>query len=104
MSYITDGTFWFVVVSLLAVIGVVYYLLKTKTEETQKDLSNLRKSLADGFRDLGAASTSVEAQRDQDTKDIFTELSKIYKVLAHLTERIDSIEKKDKKASAKKTR
>ena len=91
MSYVTDGTFWVVVLIMAGVIGVMWYSLKKEIDKIQGELKTTQKILAKGAHDLGDA-------YDNDAKAHNAEMADVYETLATLTKEIVILRKKaDKK-------
>lgn len=86
MNYVTDGTFWVVVLGLAGALWGVWYNLKKKNEETAKDLKELRTLLRDSAKELSEAATQGAQIEDERFCDLLYLIGVIYEVTGILQE------------------
>jgi hypothetical protein len=79
MNYITDGTFWFIIVAIAVAIGAVWYNLNKKVEATVQELERFKQVLADGARELAEFSDRQDAERDQRIEQLSMEIAELSK-------------------------
>lgn len=78
MDYITDATFWIVVLSLGGALWGVWYRLHKEIDKVTNDLDELKKSLKSGFTDLSEASLSDMQEINETFNDLLFLIGKLY--------------------------
>ena len=85
MNYITDGTFWVVVLILAGVIGAMWYNLKKGIDKNAKDIESLNEVpiikpevIKDQLAFIGEAIDTIVTNSDKKTKKEMENLIKKY--------------------------